>query len=100
MTREEFQQYYEGEVLGLEKRRYHLLMPLNIRTFESQGWKYTWMDQNPDGWVFWGSEGKKETGDGERTFRVHVPKTGDEFVWEWDWEWKGESVAIRAQKGQ
>jgi hypothetical protein len=98
MTREEFQQYYEGEVLGLERRRYHLLMPLNIRTFESQGWKYTWMDQNPDGWVFWGSEGKKEAG--ERTFRVHVPKTGDEFVWEWDWEWKGESVAIRAQKGQ
>jgi hypothetical protein len=91
MTRIEFEQHYLEQVQALDVRRYHKLMPLNIRLFEAEGWKYTWMDQTPDGWVFWGKDGAK-------TFRVHVPKTGTDLKWEWDWEWQGESIAMRSQK--
>ena len=90
MTRVEFEQYYKSELEGVEARRYHILFPLNIRTFEGNGWKYKGYEQKVDGWMFIGSEERVRNGD--KLFRVWVPKDPQgELVWEWDWQ-RNESV--------
>lgn len=83
MTRAEFEQYYKGELEGVE-RKYHILFPLNIRTFEGNGWKYKGYEIHPDRFVFVGSERRYAGGD--QLFRVTVPKdTEGELIWEWDY---------------
>lgn len=84
MTRAEFETFYEGELNQLEKRRYHLMMPLNIRTFESNGWRYKGYQQLRDSWIFIGTEERMLGAD--KLFRVHVPlEIGQPLIWEWDW---------------
>ena len=83
MTRAEFEQHYEAELEGVD-RRYHNLFPLNIRTFEGNGWRYKGYEQHPDRFVFVGSEGRHSGS--EQLFRVTVPKdTEAELIWEWDY---------------
>ena len=104
MTRAEFEQYYKGELEGVQ-RKYHILFPLNIRTFEGNGWKYKGYEIHPDRFVFVGSE-RRYTG-GDQLFRVTVPKdTEGELIWEWDWqrnvsvESRGKRVASSGPKTQ